>query len=264
VFHDKHLADNWADAKWIYDAARRLDIPMMAGSSLPVTWRYPPIDVRRGARLKQIVAVSYHRLDAYGFHALEMVQSLAERRAGGETGVRTVQCLTGDAVWEAEKRGVYDRRLLDEALSRLKQRPLPAGKKIEQLVREPILFVVDYRDGLRANILTLNGGVVEWAAAWRHADSGESKSTLFWTQERRPFMHFTHQLTGIEQMMQTGKPVWPMERTLLTSGTLDALLVSKRDGGQRLETPWLDIRYQSDWDWCQPPPPPIGRPIMGQ
>jgi hypothetical protein len=98
VFLDKHVADNWDDAKWIYDVARRLKVPLMAGSSLPVLWRYPPADVRRGAELKEIVAVSYHTLDAYGFHALEMVQCLAERRAGGETGIKSVECLVDEAV----------------------------------------------------------------------------------------------------------------------------------------------------------------------
>lgn len=262
VFHDKHIADNWEDAKWIYDKAREMKIPMMAGSSLPVLWRYPPVDVRRGAKLEEIVAVSYHRLDTYGFHALEAVQSLAERRAGGETGIESVQCITGPDVWEASKQGVYDRKLLDEALSRLRERPLPAGKRIEDLVREPILFVIDYKDGLRANIFTLNYAVAEWAAAWKYADSDESASTVFWTQELRPFMHFTYLLMGIEQMVQTGKPTWPVERTLLTSGALDALLISKQDGGKKLETPWLDIDYQSEWNWRQPPPPPPGRPIM--
>ncbi|NIP96992.1 MAG: hypothetical protein GWO24_27590, partial [Akkermansiaceae bacterium] len=127
VFCDKHLADNWTDAKWLYDTARELEIPLMAGSSLPVLWRYPEADVRRGARLKEVVAVSYGSLDAYGFHALEMVQSLVERRAGGETGVARVQCLTGKAAWEAGRNGVYDRSLLEAALSRLKRQPLPEG-----------------------------------------------------------------------------------------------------------------------------------------
>ena len=271
MFIDKHLADNWTDAKWIYDTAKELNAPLMAGSSLPVLWRYPPADVRRGAKLKEIVAVSYHTLDAYGFHALEIVQSLAERRAGGETGVASVQCLTGKAVWEAEKSGLYDRRLLDEALSRLKERPLPPGKKIEELVTEPVLFVINYRDGLRASVFTLNHAVGEWAAAWRYAgdeknnekQDGQSASALFWTQEARPFMHFAHQLMGVEKMMQTGKPTWPVERTLLTSGVLDALLISKRDGGKPLATPWLDVQYESNWNWRQPPPPPPGRPIGG-
>jgi sugar lactone lactonase YvrE len=264
VFNDKHLADNWKDAKWMYDTAKKHKIPLMAGSSLPVLWRYPPVDVRRGEKLKEIVAVSYHRLDAYGFHALEMVQALVERRAGGETGIRAVQCLTGNAVWEAGEQGIYERRLLDEALSRLKERPLPAGKTVEELVPEPILFVIDYNDGLRASVFTLNGAVVEWAVAWRYADKDETVSTLFWTQEARPFHHFNYLLLGIEKMMQTGEPTWPAERTLLTSGVLDALLISKADGGKRMKTPWLKLQYSSDWNWRQPPPPPAGRPINEQ
>jgi hypothetical protein len=167
-------------------------------------------------------------------------------------------------VWEAEKQGVYDRRLLDEALSRLKDRPLPAGKRIEELVREPILFVIDYTDGLRTRVLTLDYAVAEWAAAWRYADNDATESSVFWTQELRPFQHFAYLLMGIEAMMHTGRPAWPVERTLLTSGTLDALLRSKRDGNQPLATPWLNITYQSDWNWHQPPPPPPGRPIEGR
>lgn len=263
VFCDKHLADNWQDAKWLYDESQRLKIPLMAGSSLPVLWRDPPVDVSRGAKLKQIVATSYHRLDTYGFHALEAVQALAERRRGGETGIARVRCLSGDAVWAAEKEGVYDRKLLDAALARLKERPLPAGKRIEELVKEPDLLIIDYEDGLRACIFSLNPAVAEWAAAWSD-EAGELGSTVFRTQELRPFNHFTYQLMGVERMMHTGQPAWPVERTLLTSGALDALLISKRDGGRVVETPWLDIDYESGWNWQQPPPQPPGRPITEQ
>ena len=238
-------------------------MPLMAGSSLPVLWRYPPVDVPRGTVLKQIVATSYHRLDAYGFHALEAVQALAERRRGGETGIARVRCLSGGDVWAAEKDGVYDRQLLDTALARLKERPLPDGKRIEDLVKEPDLLIIDYQDGLRACVFSLNYAVVEWAAAWRD-DAGHVDSTLFWTQEMRPFHHFTYLLMGVQRMMHTGQPTWPVERTLLTSGALDALLISKRDGGRLVETPWLKIEYQSHWNWQQPPPPPPGRPIHEQ
>ncbi len=49
VFVDKHLADNRKDSKWLYDTAAELKVPLMAGSSLPVLWRYPPVDVQRRA-----------------------------------------------------------------------------------------------------------------------------------------------------------------------------------------------------------------------
>ena len=269
IFNDKHLADNWEDAKWLYDSAKKHGIPLMAGSSLPVLWRYPAADVRRGAKLDEIVAVSYGSLDGEGFHGLEMVQSLVERRAAGETGVASVQCISGPAVWEAGRAGEFDRELLDAAVSRLIRRPLPEGGDIEKLCPDPVLFIIDYRDGLRATLMTPGVAVNEWAAAWRYDEKdaespGTVDSTTFWTQEDRPSMHFTYLNVGIEKMMHTGKPSWPAERTLLTSGTLDALLISRRDGGKRLETPWLDVRYRSHWNWKQPPPPPPGRPIMSQ
>ncbi len=262
LFIDKHLADNWADAKSIYDTCRRLKVPLMAGSSLPTLWRYPPVDTPRGARLKEILALSYHTLDGYGFHGLEMAQALAERRRGGETGVGGVQCLTGEAVWQAGRRGVFDQRLLEAALARLK-RPPRADRTLRQLVREPVLFTVDYRDGLRLNMLTLNGAVAEWAAAWRDEEKRVG-ATLFWTQEERPLMHFSYLVQGVDRMMQTGRPTWPAERTLLTSGMLDALLISKSRGGARVKTPELNIHYQNAWNWRQPPPPPPGRPLSEQ
>ncbi len=266
VFCDKHLSDNWRDAKWIYDTAAELKIPLMAGSSLPVLWRHPPKRVERGEAVEEIVAVSYHRLDTYGFHALEMVQTLVEQRnrtdTHGEVGIDSVQCLTGEAVWEAGERGVYDKKLLQQSLDRL-PRQLWGKRTVREGVKNPSLFHIKYRDGLKANILTLNGAVGEWAVAWRQGD-GNMHSTYFHTQEARPFGHFGHLLRGIEKMMHTGQPTWSVERTLLTTGALDALLVSRKQGGKSLLTPWLRIEYQNNWQWLQPPPPPQDRPIRGQ
>lgn len=278
VFSDKHLSDNWKDAKWIYDRARELNVPMMAGSSVPSAWRYPPTDVKRDAKLKEIVAVSYGGIESYGFHGLEMVQSLAERRAGGETGVSSVLCLTGDAVWDAARTGtpkaittddlktgkaaridLYDQSLLEKTLSTLRYRRWETLKKtVRESVKEPVLFVVNYRDGLRASMLILNGAVGEWAAAWRYVDN-TTDATLFSVMDGRPYHHFTFLLKGIEKMMETGKPTWPVERTLVTSGVLDALMISKRDG-KLIETPYLDVKYKSDWDWTQPPELPLNPP----
>lgn len=261
VFVDKHLADNWEDAKAIYDTAAALRIPLMAGSSLPVTWRYPPTDTRRDAPLKEVVVISYHLLDVYGFHALEALQALVERRPGGEHGVRSVQCLSGDAVWKAGEQGVYDPRLLSAALARQQWKGANPRLLLREQAKAPVAFVIEYVDGLRACVLTLDGAVGQWAAAWRYQDGSED-STLFWVQEARPFMHFSYLLHGVEAMMLSQQAVWPVERTLLTSGVLAALLTSRSQDGRQMETPHLAIAYQTSWNWQQPPPLPAGGPPL--
>src|SRR6266568_1055057 len=119
VFNDKHLAATWADAKWMYERARELFVPFLAGSSLPVTWRRPPLKVPIGCEIDGAVQIGYGPLEAYGFHALESLQCMVERRKGGETGVKAVQCLQGEAMWKALDDGRWSKRLLDEALERV-------------------------------------------------------------------------------------------------------------------------------------------------
>src|SRR6185436_8556508 len=202
IFLDKHLADNWQDAKFIYDSARELKVPLMAGSSLPVTWRRPTADVKRGDHIREIVAITYHITEHYGFHGLEIIQALAEQRSGGETGIKAVQTLAGDAVWQAIEEKAFDTELFDAARARLSE-PRSRGRPLREAVKEPRLFRLEYADGLKANLLELNGVAGEWTAAWRLADSGRIESSLFWVQEGRPGMHFTWLLHGIERMMLT-------------------------------------------------------------
>jgi len=249
VFIDKHIADNWQDIIWIYNTAKKMKIPLMAGSSLPVSWRYPSVDVDTHSKLKEIVGISYHTLDGYGFHGLEMIQCLAEQRKGGETGVKSVQCLTGQDVWNASGK-LYDENLLNMAACKV--RKIPEGKTLKDMVKEPVLFVVNYNDGLRACLFTLNNFASQWAAAWKYAD-GKTDSSLFKLDDNlSTLMHFANQMHGIENMIITGKPAWPVERTVLTSGVLDALLISKLQSGKLINTPYLKISYRPEWKWQQP------------
>src|SRR5262249_4462746 len=119
VFNDKHLAAAWQDAKWMYDRARELHVPFMAGSSMPVAWRRPPLDLARGCELVEAVQIGYGPPEGYGFHALECLQCLAERRKGGETGIKAVQCLLGDEMWKALDRSRWSKQLLDAAIERV-------------------------------------------------------------------------------------------------------------------------------------------------
>jgi hypothetical protein len=249
VFIDKHLADTQADSQWIYDTAKEMHIPLMAGSSVPLCLLASEAAVEEGAELKEIVGVSYHTLTTYGFHGLEMTQALAERRKGGETGIKRVRCLTGKAVWDAAGKE-YDPKLLAAAVEKVGAK-VPEGKTLADVVREPILFVIDYADGLRVNLFTLNDLTAGWSAAWKYRD-GHTAATLLASEAHHDRIRFDWQMRGIEDMVLGGKPSWPVERTLLTSGTLDAALVSKRDGGKVVETPGLMVAYKPDLTWRPP------------
>jgi hypothetical protein len=188
---------------------------------------------------------------------------LVERRAGGETGVKRVRCLSGEAVWRAIDAGMFDRKLLDAALKRLKHSPITRQPKrpLRELAKAPDMFVIEYRDGLKAFVLTLNGAVNEWGVAWK-TTAGARTSATFWTQEARPYIHFTYLVKGTEKMFHTGQPTWPAERTLMTGALLDALLISKNKNGMAVPTDYLNFKYTSSWNWKQPPPP--GRPSNQQ
>jgi len=244
-FNDKHLSYRWEDAWWMYRTARELKIPFMAGSSLPLTWRRPPLELPREAPITAALAVGYGGVESYGFHALETLQCMVERRRGGERGLAAVQCLSGEAVWQAGDRGEWSWSLLQAALSRserVARGMTPA--EVRRAVREPVAFMLEYRDGLRAAVLMLDGLGSEFLFAARLEGQAEPVSTLFWLQEPKPFAHFALLCEAIERMMLTGQPTYPVERTLLTTGALAFLMDSRFEGGARLQTPDLGIRYR--------------------
>jgi hypothetical protein len=246
VFIDKHLADTHADSKWIYDTAREMKIPLMAGSSIPLCMLDSEATVEPGAELKEVVGISYHTLTTYGFHGLEMTQALAERRKGGETGIKRVRCISGRTVWELAGKA-YDPALLDAAVAKQSVK-VPDGKKLQDVVPEPMLFAVDYNDGLRVNLFTLNGFAMGWSASWRYKD-GKLDAAHFAGEHTPQRVRFDWQMKGVEDMVLSGKPSWPVERTLFSSSVLDTGLISKRDGGKVVETPFLDMKYQFDGLW---------------
>lgn len=242
LFNDKHLSYTWADAEWMYDTARELKIPFMAGSSLPLTWRKPEMALDRGAPMEEALAVGFGGVESYGFHALETLQCMVERRPGGETGVRAVQALSGDAVWEAGDEGRWSWELLKAALA---TSPDPVEGEVKELVKQPVAFMLEYGDGFRAAVLMLKGKAREFQFATRIAGETEPSAATFWLQRGKPHAHFGLLSDAIDQMFVSGKPTHPVERTLLTTGILDRCMTSLFEDDARYETPELAITYEA-------------------
>jgi len=71
-------------------------------------------------------------------------------------------------------------------------------------------------------------------------------STLMNLQNGKPHHHFGCLVKNIEKLFETGKPPYPVERTMFTSGILDFALESRFQGYKKLETPQLaQVRYQT-------------------
>ncbi|RUL89102.1 hypothetical protein TsocGM_04185 [Tautonia sociabilis] len=253
VFNDKHLGPVWEDALWMYETSRELGIPFMAGSSLPVTYRKPELILPIGAELDAAVAIGYGPLEAYGFHAIEALQAIVERRRGGEVGVRRVSCLAGEAMWRAVDDGSIPADLLNAAI---RATPKRSGLDWRAISGPDVaLFRIDYADGFSATVLMLQGFATGMGVAVSPA-GGEPRAAEFELRDDPHFPHFAFLLHAIERMIHSGRPSYPVERTLLTSGILDRALSSASEGGRAIETPELAIRY-TPADYPHAPEPPI-------
>lgn len=244
IFNDKHLGPVWSDARWMYDRARQLGIPFMAGSTVPLGWRNPYLEHELETPIQEALAIGFSGLDIYGSHTLEGLQCMVERRRGGETGVRAVTCLEGNAVWQAAEEEKWSRDLAEAACACIPDKP---PGRMEEHCAHPVLFLVEYRDGLKGAALMLNGYVRSLAYAARV--DGQVQACEFRLQghggEGGAYAHFSYLGLNVEEMFLTGCPSYPVERTLLTSGVLDAALTSRYQGHIRLETPYLEISYRS-------------------
>lgn len=269
VFNDKHLSYRWNEGRKMVAAAKEIGFPLMAGSSLPVTWRRPEVELPVGVKIKEALVASRGELEIYGIHALEALQCMVERRTKGQQGVAAVTYLEGDAVWKAGDAGAWSWELLEHALGRSDSlnvgnvhdncRHFVPPPNRPSFPRGPVAFLIEYRDGLRAAVLILNGHVDDTTFAGRIEGETKPVSTLFYLPPP-PGASFLQALTvRIEDFLATGKPPYPVERTLLTGGILDFVLESRVRGQERRETPELDVSYDPPVDsgflrgeWKQP------------
>src|SRR6266581_4865642 len=189
VFSDKHLSYRWDWAKEMCDTARELKIPFMAGSSVPLAQRRPPLELPVRARISEAVSIHGGGVESYDFHGLEVLQSMIEARRGYETGVARIQFLQGDALWKAADEGLWSPALAQAALD---AEPKSGRQPAKELIRPPrpgdtgTPFVshgilLNYRDGLRAIVLAAaTGGGIRWHFACKLDVEQQPRRTSFY------------------------------------------------------------------------------------
>jgi hypothetical protein len=258
VYNDKHLSYSFEKAKWMVDASKRLKFPMLAGSSLPVTWRLPDIELPLGCEIEDALMVGVGGSDPMDYHALEAMQCMVERRKGGETGVKSVQLIEGDEVWKAGDEGRWSKRLLEAALSRSdspqghtiedgRTQDMQATGELKKLAKKPAAYLIERNDGLRTTLLMLDGALKDYNFAAQVKGRGILSNQFLLT----PTPNVTYSaclVNKICEMFTTGRAPYPVERTLIVSGILESCLDSKMQDHKRLATPHLSVRYTAPRD----------------
>jgi hypothetical protein len=255
VYNDKHLSYSFAKAREMVADSHRLGFPFLAGSSLPVTWRLPDVDVPLGAEVEGALMVGVGGSDPMDYHALEAMQCVLERRKGGESGVVAVQLIEGDEVWAAGDAGRWSWTLLEAALSRSdspmgltetdgRTQDLIGTGELKRLVEKPAAYFIEYADGLQATLLMLTGAVKDFCIAVKLKGEELPLSTQFLLTPGENVTYSACLVSKIEEMLVSGVAPYPVERTMLVSGVLEACLTSRVEGYARLETPELRVSYQ--------------------
>lgn len=247
VFNDKHFSTSWDEAKWMFDKSRELNFPLFGGSSIPFYYRKPEIEIDAETPIKASVVAGGAGDEGSLFHCVDVLQSFTERRKGGETGVASVQCIRGAETWKWTERNAWAGKLLDAVRTSFELKP----RHFQETVREPGVTVVEYRDGTRAAVYSIQG------VGWTYAGEIEGRkdptivSMLGWPG---PYSQY-HAANAFEhwliEMMLTKKEPYNAERLLLSTGIVSFNMESNWENGRysavgrRVETPFLNMSYRS-------------------
>lgn len=257
VFNDKHLSTTWPRCQEMVADSKRLGFPFLAGSSLPVTWRLPAIDMPFDAPLVESVCVGYGGVDSYDFHGLETAQCMSERRQGGEVGIRSVHALKGEPMWEylaTAKDRDGTRKLLVAALTRSHTLPVKEGyvedaisvEWARRVLPDTYAYFIEHRDGFRTSLFM--APIRDFNYAGLRRDNGEIVSCQMYLPmpgHSATTADFFHPLVRhIENMILENRAPYPIERTLLTSGMTLAAVDSIFQEYKPVNTPDMAVVYR--------------------
>ncbi|MEM6391588.1 MAG: hypothetical protein AAF797_02315 [Planctomycetota bacterium] len=243
VFFDKHLSWDFERGREMLERAGRLGFGVLSASSLPFCRYDPPVDCD-GQAVEEVLAVfplvDGGKPESYGYHALEVVQHVLERRRGGAAGVESVMAWRGAEVWDAAESRRWSAELLGQVWTRaMPGRPLPSAA-IEAELEEPShAFVIRYADGLELAMVGVTG-TMEFSFGFRVGDQLQGAVIRAGLGEADRYPNFAILSRVAEDWLIGGPAPYPDERVLLTCGTLQAMAQSAAlPAGTPLETPHL-------------------------
>jgi hypothetical protein len=253
IFNDKHLSYNWDDAKWMFDKSRELNFPLTGGSSIPIYYRTPEIDLAPDTPLKNGLVIGDMADEGAAFHCIDVLQSFMDRRKGGETGVKSVQSIRGPEAWKWVEAIPWAHNLLEAVRKKF---DLPAGHfqqgaQTNQQRRQANLCIVKYNDGTEA--AAISGSDVGWTFAG-DVEGQKDPTIVSMLGFPGPISQFhagnAHEHWLIEMMLARKEP-FNAERLLVSTGIVNYYMDSNwQDGrytavGRVVETPYIDMKYQS-------------------
>ena len=246
VFNDKHLSYNWDEAKWMFDKSRELNFPLTGGSSIPIYFRKPEIEIEIDTPIKNSIVIGGAGDEGGIFHAIDVLQGFVEHRKGGETGVKTIQSIRGSEAWKWVENNPWASKLLDAVAKSFDFKP-----GYFQESPQTNICVIEYNDGTKAAVI--GGRGVGWTFAGEIAGKNEPTiiSMLGWAGPYDQYHASNAQPHWITEMMVTKKEPFNAERLLLSTGITNHYMESNWEGskysavGRRLETPALNIKYRS-------------------
>jgi hypothetical protein len=241
IFNDKHLSYRWDWSREMYDTARRHRIPFMAGSSVPLAQRTPAFEMPANCAIEEAISIHGGPFEIYDFHALEVLQAFIEMRKGGETGIRRVEFLNREPLFAAARAGRWSRELAETVLRS------EYGDKLPDISRpinrnEPWGILLEYRDGMKATILKVGYSGTRWHFGCKLAGQQRPLMTSHYVGPWNNRCLFMALSNAIQHFFVTRASPYPVERTLLTTGALEAA-VRSRAAGVAIDTPHLDIAY---------------------
>jgi hypothetical protein len=242
LFNDKHLSYRWDWAKEMYDVTQEYGIPFMAGSSVPLAARIPPLELPKNAEIEEAVSIHSGGVESYDLHGLEVLQSMVESRKGGETGISSVEFLNRDALMKALKDGRISKALVDASMETEITRSIKPAKRVSiEELPNPHAILLRYKDGFKASVI--GRARTTWNFACRLKNDPQIQATSYYVgpwNNRNLFKALSH---AIQTHFRNGEAPYPVERTLLNTGVLDTAMHSRKQSGKRILTPHLEIAY---------------------